>query len=119
MPGMFVARAGGGFLFALRNRILVRIEATNLSVFSADSYKNAQTYAGLAEDKTKFVLLRLAPGTDRATVKRAVAARMPGVDVFTAAEFSLATQGYWLFTTGAGMALVIAGARAAQRRDSA
>jgi hypothetical protein len=43
---MFVARAGGGFLFALRNRILVRIEATNLSVFSADSYKNAQTYAG-------------------------------------------------------------------------
>lgn len=43
---MYVARAGGGFLFALRNRILVRIEATNLSVFSADSYKNAQTYAG-------------------------------------------------------------------------
>ncbi len=43
---LYVARAGGGFLFALRNRILVRIEATNLSVFSADSYKNAQTYAG-------------------------------------------------------------------------
>jgi hypothetical protein len=33
-------------LFALRNRILVRLEVTNLSVFSADSYKNAQTYAG-------------------------------------------------------------------------
>jgi hypothetical protein len=42
----FVARAGGGLLFALKNRILVRLEATNLSVFSADSYKNAQTYAG-------------------------------------------------------------------------
>jgi hypothetical protein len=41
-----IARAGGGLLFALRNRILVRLEASNLSVFSPDSYKNAQTYAG-------------------------------------------------------------------------
>ncbi len=41
-----MARAGGGLLFALRNRILVRIEVTNLSLFSADSYKNAQTYSG-------------------------------------------------------------------------
>jgi hypothetical protein len=43
---LYVARAGGGILLALRNRILVRIEATNLSVFSADTYKNAQTYSG-------------------------------------------------------------------------
>jgi hypothetical protein len=43
---LYVARAGGGVLFALRNRILVRLEVTNLSVFSAESYKNAQTYAG-------------------------------------------------------------------------
>jgi hypothetical protein len=43
---LYVGRAGGGILFALRNRILVRLEATNLSVFSADSYKNGQTYSG-------------------------------------------------------------------------
>jgi hypothetical protein len=43
---LYLARAGGGLLFALRNRILVRIEATNLSLFSAESYKNAQTYSG-------------------------------------------------------------------------
>jgi hypothetical protein len=43
---LYLARAGGGLLFALRNRILVRIEVTNLSIFSAESYKNAQTYAG-------------------------------------------------------------------------
>jgi hypothetical protein len=41
----YLARAGGGFLFALRGRILVRIEATNLSVFTQSSYKNGQTYA--------------------------------------------------------------------------
>jgi hypothetical protein len=43
---LYLARAGGGILLALRNRILLRIEATNLSLFTADSYKNAQTYSG-------------------------------------------------------------------------
>jgi len=43
---LYLARAGGGVLFALRNRILVRLEATNLSLFSAEAYKSAQTYSG-------------------------------------------------------------------------
>jgi hypothetical protein len=42
----YLARAGGGVVFALRNRILVRLEATNLSLFTAETYKNAQTYSG-------------------------------------------------------------------------
>jgi len=51
VPGndsLFVARAGGGFLFGLRGRILVRLEATNLTLFNANRFKNMQTYlAGL------------------------------------------------------------------------
>lgn len=43
---LYLARAGGGVLMALRNRILFRLEASNLSLFTADSYKNAQTYVG-------------------------------------------------------------------------
>ena len=43
---LYLARAGGGILFALRNRILVRLEVSNLSLFNAESYKNAQVYAG-------------------------------------------------------------------------
>jgi len=43
---LFVGRAGGGVLFALKNRILVRVEVTNLTLFTADTNKNAQTYAG-------------------------------------------------------------------------
>lgn len=43
---VYLARAGGGFLLALRGRILVRLEATNLTLFTADSFKNAQTFAG-------------------------------------------------------------------------
>jgi len=41
-----LARAGGGVLMALRGRILVRLEATNLSLFGADDLRNAQTYSG-------------------------------------------------------------------------
>jgi hypothetical protein len=43
---LYLARAGGGILLALKGRILVRLEAGNLSVFNADSYKNAQLYEG-------------------------------------------------------------------------
>jgi len=43
---LYMARAGGGILMALRGRILVRLEATNLTLFDAESFKNAQTYAG-------------------------------------------------------------------------
>ncbi|MBX3209297.1 MAG: SH3 domain-containing protein [Labilithrix sp.] len=43
---LWMARAGGGVLMALRGRILVRLEATNLTLFDSESLKNAQTYAG-------------------------------------------------------------------------
>ena len=43
---LYMARAGGGVLMALRGRILVRLEATNLTLFDSESVKNAQTYAG-------------------------------------------------------------------------
>ncbi len=43
---LYAGRAGGGFLLALRGRILVRVEVTNLTLFTADSFKNAQTYSG-------------------------------------------------------------------------
>jgi hypothetical protein len=43
---LLLARAGGGLLFALRNRILVRLEVTNLTLFDSASYQNAQTYSG-------------------------------------------------------------------------
>jgi hypothetical protein len=43
---LYVARAGGGVLMALRGRILVRLEVTNMTLFDAESFKNAQTYSG-------------------------------------------------------------------------
>ena len=43
---LYLARAGAGVLMALRGRILVRLEVSNLSLFDAESFKNAQTYSG-------------------------------------------------------------------------
>lgn len=43
---LFMARAGGGILMALRGRILVRLEATNLTLFDPEQLRNAQSYAG-------------------------------------------------------------------------
>ncbi len=43
---LYMARAGGGILMALRGRILVRLEVTNMALFDSESMKNAQTYAG-------------------------------------------------------------------------
>lgn len=42
----YVARAGGGLLLALRGRILVRFEATNVTLFTPDRFRNAQSYSG-------------------------------------------------------------------------
>ncbi len=42
----YLARAGGGLLLSLPKRVLVRLEATNLTLFSTQAYKNAQTFAG-------------------------------------------------------------------------
>ena len=43
---LYMARAGGGLLFALRGRILIRLEVTNMTLFDAESLKNAQTFSG-------------------------------------------------------------------------
>ncbi len=42
----FHARAGGGLLVSLRLRILLRLEATNIVLFTEDDYENVQSYIG-------------------------------------------------------------------------
>jgi hypothetical protein len=41
----YLARAGGGFMLALRGRILTRFEVTNASLFTTEGLKNAQTFS--------------------------------------------------------------------------
>ncbi|GFK94924.1 putative ABC transporter permease [Fundidesulfovibrio magnetotacticus] len=70
----------------------------------------AQTLCNLREGRFTYVLVDALPGTDPEEFKRELARRVDGVDVYTSREFSRKTQQYWMFTTGAGMALLIAAA---------
>ena len=68
----------------------------------------AQTINNLREGRFTYLVVKVAPGASLEKVKRDLLARVDGVDVFTGREFSFKTQQYWMFTTGAGLALLIA-----------
>jgi putative ABC transport system permease protein len=85
-----------------------RIRSFTTSPYVFTSFKNAQRYARLSNDQTMYVLVKARPGVDLQELKRAIAGRVSGVDVYTTAEFSRRTQIYWMFTTGAGFGILIA-----------
>jgi putative ABC transport system permease protein len=75
-------------------------------VFS--SFNTAQVISRLSQDATKYVLVKLEANADPRAVKNALVAKMPGIDVDDNKAFALTTQVYWLFSTGAGMDLILA-----------
>ena len=86
----------------------IRSFTTSPYVFT--SFKSAQSYTGLAADQTMFLLVKVASGANVETVREHLAARLPDSDVHTTAEFSSMTRQYWMFTTGAGVAVLLAAA---------
>lgn len=72
------------------------------------SYDDGAHFIGLSSDETTFVILRLTPEANLDRVKRVLQARLPGVDVYTRAEFSHKARVYWISQTGAGGAILIA-----------
>lgn len=84
----------------------IRAFTTAPHVFT--SFKNAQDYTSLPADRTIYVLVKVAPGTDLARVRGDIVTRVKDVDAFTSAEFSRMTRFYWMFTTGAGVAVLLA-----------
>jgi putative ABC transport system permease protein len=86
----------------------IRSFTTSPYVFT--SFKNAQNYTSLREDQTLFILVKVAPGADFEQVRHGLLAHLKDVEVFTTGEFSHMTTFYWMFTTGAGVAVLIAAA---------
>ena len=84
------------------------IRAFTTAPYIITSFKNAQNYASLREDQTLYVPVKVAQGVPVEHVRRALAARLNDVDVVTNSEFSRMTRFYWLFTTGAGLAVLLA-----------
>src|SRR5208337_4946080 len=86
----------------------IRAFTTTPYVFT--SFKNAEGYANLREDQTLFMLVRAVPGTDLNALQHDLESRLRDVDVLPTAKFSSMTRIYWMFTTGAGVAVLIAAA---------
>jgi putative ABC transport system permease protein len=84
----------------------IRAFTTNPYVFT--TFKNALGYARLEEYQTLYILVKAKPGVDLQTLKHHLAERLPGVDVYTAPEFSHMTRSYWMYSTGAGIAVLLA-----------
>lgn len=86
----------------------IRSFTTSPYVFT--SFKNAQNYATVAEDQTIFILLTADAATSVDQLRQRLLSRIKDVDVVTTARFSTMTRVYWMFTTGAGVAVLLAAA---------
>jgi putative ABC transport system permease protein len=86
------------------------IRAFTTAPYVFTTFKNAQDFTGIAEDQTNFVLVKAAPGVSIPALQAELQARLPENDVRTTAEFSGMTRHYWMFTTGAGVAVLMAAA---------
>jgi len=84
----------------------IRSFTTSPYVFT--TFKNAQNFVNLREDQTVFILVRAAPGTNLLDLKRALQGRLQDVDILSTSQFSQMTRSYWMFTTGAGVAVLLA-----------
>ena len=84
----------------------IRSFTTSPYVFT--SFENGLKYTGLTRGQSTYLLVRPVPGVTPQALRDAIAAGVSGVDVFTRQDFAAKTQYYWMFTTGAGMALLIA-----------
>jgi putative ABC transport system permease protein len=84
------------------------IRAFTTSPYVFTTFKNAQTFRNMREDQTLYVLVKLAPGAKVEDVRQAILNQVTDVEVLTTAQFSRMTRFYWMFTTGAGVAVLIA-----------
>jgi putative ABC transport system permease protein len=72
------------------------------------SLENARKFGGVPAGWTTYLLVRAKRGADLARLQRSLQAALPLEDVWTSHGFSWQTREYWLFTTGAGSALLVA-----------
>ncbi len=68
---------------------------------SHDTARRISAYIG--PDETVFVLVKAEPGADIQRLVGDLRRRLPGVDVYTKAEYSAKTRRYWTIETGMGL----------------
>lgn len=86
----------------------IRSFTTSPYVFT--SLANVYNYARINPDQLTYILASTDPGVAPATLRDSIRQQVADVDVFTTGEFSEKTREYWMTSTGAGAALLIAAA---------
>src|SRR5215469_7855451 len=84
------------------------IRAFTTTPYTFTSFKNAQDYSRLNADQTLYILVRAVPGTNIRVLQQDLESRVRDIDALTTQQFSRMTRVYWMFTTGAGVAVLIA-----------
>ena len=82
------------------------IRSFTTSPFVFTNMNKARALVSVPGDQVTFDVVKLLPGADPSRVKQAMAAKLPDVSIYTKAEFLKLNLDYWLFGTGAGVALL-------------
>ncbi|MGO4684664.1 ABC transporter permease [Hyphomicrobium sp. 2TAF46] len=98
------AQAAGG-------RVKIRALTEGIRSFTQSPYayttlNRARQLLGADDDKSTFLLVKLAPGANITEVQKDLGKRLDSADVLTKDEFESRSLKQWLFRTGAGLALI-------------
>jgi len=99
--------------FAEINGQRVRVAAVTKNIrsfttlpYAFTSIARARQFTGANPEQATYQLVTLANGADLETVRASLIERIPDAEILTQAEFRKRSVNYWLFKTGAGMALI-------------
>jgi len=86
------------------------IRSFTTSPYVYATFKSSLDYTNptSSEDSTAYILVKAKPADSPTELQARLQARLTDVDVYTTAEFSRKTRFYWMFTTGAGLAVLTA-----------
>lgn len=92
-------------------RVRVRALTEGIRSFTMAPYvfttlNRARSLLSAPPDNYTFLLVQLEPGANAGSVRAALASRLPGKEVLTKDEFRDRSLDQWLFSTGAGVALI-------------
>jgi putative ABC transport system permease protein len=82
----------------------IRAFTTTPYVFT--TLDRARNYVAAGQGEATHLMVRVTPGADVGAVRAAIAARLSTSEVLTKADFSTRSRNHWLFSTGAGFALI-------------
>jgi putative ABC transport system permease protein len=94
-----------------RGRVRVTAITEGIRSFTMAPYvfttlNRARSLLGVAGQDFSYLLVKLAPGADIESVRAELKSRLPDQEVLTRAEFRDRNLDQWLYSTGAGVALI-------------